>query len=74
MLRITYHQNIGTASDPMRTRAIPAELRPGSRSGTWNVWPIGGGNALRTRIPADRAARSWPEHADAILSRPDSTD
>lgn len=73
-LPITYRQNIGTAADPMRTRELAAVLRPGSRSGTWNVWPTPRGNALETRITADRAARRWPEHADAILSRPDSTD
>lgn len=73
MLTITYrHPN--PYSGRHELIETPAELRPGSRSGTWNVWPIGGGNALATRIPADRAARSWPEHADAILSRPDSTD
>lgn len=53
-------------------------LKPASRSGYWNLWravdgtPVG--NAVRTMIPAHEAASIWPEHADYINGRPDSSD
>lgn len=49
-------------------------LKPASRSGYWNLWPARGGNAVRTMIPKHEAAVLFPEHADAILGRPDSSD
>lgn len=49
-------------------------LKPASTPGYWNLWPNSRGNAVRTMIPAHEAARLWPEHADFINGRPDSSD
>lgn len=63
----------------------PASLRPAMRSGFWIVWPetdqgarIVRGHPLRSMLDgpflAREAARLYPEHAAAILSRRDTTD
>lgn len=72
-LPVTYKR---TVSHGLRTETVDvaAELAPASQSGYWNVWPTPRGNALATMIPRERAARMFPEHAEAILSRPDSSD
>ena len=61
---------------PAGTVAI---LRPASRSGEWKLTPRDwtdwrGRRPILDVMPAHRAAREYPEHAAAILGRPDTTD
>lgn len=70
------------------SRDIAAALRPASRSGYWSLWAADSADApfawspsgiriaraLESEISTHEAARRFPQHAEALRSRPDSSD
>lgn len=67
-----------------RRESVPAYLKRGSRSGTFNVWCAysedaerdheGRAKALASGLSAQTVKDRWPHLADLIDSIPDSTD
>jgi hypothetical protein len=66
---------------------VPATLRKGNTPGTWSVWADNPADAPFTwcgnrrvaraligGLTTEKAAKLYPEHAETLLSQPDSSD